>query len=100
MTSRMKQYEMAHLDLLRRNDDVARRLQTLNAKSFNTQKSILHATNTIADATLEVDKYRALVQGADSVSDYVRGREGTLWDRISNLQLKIVRESQRETLEW
>ena len=100
MTSRMKQYEMTHLDLLRQSDDIARNLQTLNTKSYTTQKSILHTTNTIADATLEVDKYRALVEGVDSVGDYVRGREGTLWDRISNLQSKIVRDSQRETLEW
>jgi len=100
MTSQMKQYEITHLDLLRRNDDIARKLQTLNTKSFATQKSILHTTNAIADAALEVDKYRALVQGVDSVSDYVRGREGTLWDRITNLRSKIIRESRRETLEW
>ena len=100
MTSQMKQYEITHLDLLRRNDDIARKLQALNTKSITTQKSILHTTNTIADATLEVNKYRALVQGVDSVSDYVLGREETLWNRITNLQSKIIRESQRETLEW
>ena len=100
MTNQMKQYEVTHLDLLKQNDDIARKLQTLNTQSFNTQKSILHTTNTIADVTLEVHNYRSLVEGVDSVSDYIQGREETLWKRITNLQSKIIRESQREALEW
>jgi peptidoglycan hydrolase CwlO-like protein len=100
MTNQMKQYEVTHLDLLKQNDDIARKLQTLNTQSFTTQKSILHTTNTIADVTLEVNKYRSLVEGVDSVSDYIQGREETLWKRITNLQSKIIRESQREALEW
>jgi hypothetical protein len=100
MTNQMKQYEVTHLDLLKQNDDIARKLQTLNTQSFTTQKSILHTTNTIADVTLEVHKYRSLVEGVDSVSTYIQGREETLWKRITNLQSKISRESQREALEW
>lgn len=100
MTSQMKQYEVSHLDLLKQNDDIARKLQTLNTQSYTTQKSILHTTNTIADVTLEVNKYRALVEGVHSVSEYVQGREETLWNRITHLQSKIIRESQREAIEW
>jgi hypothetical protein len=75
-------------------------LEALDARRVDLDGMILHHENLADDASMEKEKYLAMVNGLDDIVKYTRDRENALWIRINNLQDRIGRESHREALEW